>query len=293
MTAVPSAHAETGDTAVRTVEASAYTIPTDAPEADGTISWTSTTLVLVTVAAGGQTGVGWTYGSGTCANFVRDKLAGVVKGRDVLDVGGVWDAMVKSVRNAGRPGIAGYAISAVDIALWDLKARLLGLPLHRLLGAVRADVPVYGSGGFTTYDDSQLTDQLSGWVDGQNIPGVKIKIAESWGAATARDLQRMSLARKVIGDAELFVDANGGYTRKQAVRVMRDASDLGVTWYEEPVSSDDLVGLREVRNAVDADVAAGEYGSDVVYFQRMCAWQAVDCLQADASRCGGITEWLR
>ncbi|MGE5697503.1 MAG: enolase C-terminal domain-like protein, partial [Candidatus Sericytochromatia bacterium] len=196
-------------------------------------------------------------------------------------------------RNAGRQGVAGYAISAVDVALWDLKARLLALPLHRLLGAVRADVAVYGSGGFTSYDDRRLAEQLDGWAHQMHIPRVKIKIAEGWGSDTDRDLERIALARNVIDGAALFVDANGGYTRKQAVRVMREASRLGVTWFEEPVSSDDLAGLRAVRAAVDADVAAGEYGCDLTYFRRMCDADAIDCLQIDASRCGGITEWLR
>jgi len=198
------------------------------------------------------------------------------------------------VRNAGRPGAVGYAISAVDVALWDLKARLLDLPLHRLLGAVREQVPVYGSGGFTTYDEAQLHEQLTHWVDEQQIPRVKIKIGESWGGDAVRDLRRMTQARRIIGaDVELFVDANGGYGRKQAIRVMHAAADLDVRWFEEPVSSDDLDGLREVRDAVWPDVTAGEYGYDVYYFRRMCAAGAVDCLQADVSRCGGITEWLR
>jgi len=226
--------------------------------------------------------------------MVHDKLAPVVTGRDAMDVGGAFGATVKAIRNAGRPGVAGYAISAVDVALWDLKARLLGLPLHRLLGAVRDQVPVYGSGGFTAYDERQLREQLSHWALEQRIPRVKIKIGESWGADPARDLQRMHQARAVVGeDVELFVDANGGYARKQAIRVMRAAADLDVRWYEEPVSSDDLDGLREIRDAVRPDVTAGEYGCDLYYFRRMCAAGAVDCLQADVSRCGGITEWLR
>ena len=271
-----------------------YTVPTDAPEADGTLAWGSTTMVLVEVRSGDTHGIGWTYGPPACARVVTDQLAEVVVGGDALDVGGAFDGMVKAVRNAGRPGAVGYAISAVDIALWDLKARVLGLPLHRLLGAVRDEAPVYGSGGFTSYDRDQLDKQLAGWVYGQHIPRVKIKIGESWGTEVARDLARMTQARKVIGaDVELFVDANGGYDRKQAIRVIRAAADLDVRWFEEPVSSDDLDGLREVRDAVLPDVAAGEYGSDLTYFQRMCAAGAVDCLQADVSRCGGITEWLR
>jgi len=166
--------------------------------------------------------------------------------------------------------------------------------LHRLLGAVHDRVPVYGSGGFTCYDQRRLHDQLTGWTGQQRIPRVKIKIGESWGTEVAHDLDRMRQARTIIGDdVELFVDANGGYGRKQAIRVMQAATDLDVRWFEEPVSSDDLDGLREVRDAVLPDVTAGEYGHDLHYFRRMCAAGAVDCLQADVSRCGGITEWLR
>jgi L-alanine-DL-glutamate epimerase-like enolase superfamily enzyme len=279
---------------VEWLEVSVHTVPTDAPEADGTLAWSSTTMVLVRLGSAGHVGTGWTYGPQACATMVHDQLADVVVGTDALDLGRAATAMAAAVRNAGRTGVAGYAISAVDVALWDLKARLLGLPLHRLLGAVRNAVPIYGSGGFTTYDDGRLRQQLSGWVTEQGIPRVKIKIAESWGSEPRRDLARIAKARTVIGpDVELFVDANGGYGRKQAVRVLRAATDCDVRWFEEPVSSDDLTGLRQVRDAVPADVAAGEYGGDLTYFRRMCAAHAVDCLQADASRCGGITQWLR
>jgi L-alanine-DL-glutamate epimerase-like enolase superfamily enzyme len=199
--------------------------------------------------------------------------------------------MQRRLRNAGRPGIGGLALSAADNALWDLKARRHGLPLTRLLGTARHAVPVYGSGGFTTYDADQQHAQLSRWVHDEGIPRVKIKIGESWGTDVGRDLARMAAARKTIGDAELFVDANGAYQRKQAIRVMRAAADLDVRWYEEPVSSDDLQGLGQIRDAVRPDVAAGEYGYDLVYFGRMAPY--VDCLQIDVTRCGGVTEFQR
>ncbi len=278
---------------VDSVDVAVYTVPTDAPEGDGTLTWDSTTMILVTIRAGDTVGTGWTYVPAACASVIRDMLSDIVVGRDALDVGGAFDAMIRAVRNAGRPGAVGYAISAVDVALWDLKARLLEVALHRLLGAVRSEVPVYGSGGFTTYDETQLRTQLSNWVVEQAIPRVKIKIGESWGTNPARDLDRIAQTRRIIGEqVDLFVDANGGYTRKQAIRMMHAARDYDVRWFEEPVSSDDLDGLREVRDAVSADVTAGEYGYDLYYFRRMCAADAVDCLQADVTRCGGITEWL-
>lgn len=280
--------------ALESVEASAYVVPTDQPEADGTFAWDSTTLVLVQVRAGGVTGTGWTYGSVACATVVEHDLAPVLTGRDALTPRASWVAMVRALRNIGRPGLAGMALSAVDLALWDLAARLQDQPLHRLLGAVREEVPVYGSGGFTTYDQERLVAQLGGWVHDEGIPRVKIKIGESDGTREDRDLERIGQARAAIGPAaELYVDANGGYTVGQAARMADRFAEHGVRWFEEPVSSDDLDGLREVRSGCAADVAAGEYGSDLVYFQRMCAAGSVDCLQVDITRCGGPTELLR
>jgi L-alanine-DL-glutamate epimerase-like enolase superfamily enzyme len=274
------------------LEARAYRVPTDAPEGDGTIVWSSTTLVVVHASEDGVAGIGWTYGPAAVVPVVQDLLAPAVADLDPHDVPAAWLAMHRGLRNAGSPGIGALALSAADNAIWDLKARRLGVPLARLLGTVRRQVPVYGSGGFTTYDGQRQHRQLAGWTEEQGIPRVKIKIAESWGADEARDLARMAAARRTIGDhVELFVDANGGYQRKQAIRVMRAARDLDVRWFEEPVSSDDLVGLGIVRDRVTADVAAGEYGYDLPYFQRMVPY--VDCQQIDATRCGGISEFLR
>ncbi|MEV1174917.1 enolase C-terminal domain-like protein [Nonomuraea sp. NPDC049784] len=275
------------------VTAAAYRIPTDQPEGDGTFAWQATTLVVATVTAAGATGTGWTYAPAAAASLISETLAETVTGADAADIPAHWARMTRQVRNAGRPGVAGYAISAVDVALWDLKARLLDLPLVRLFGAAREHVPLYGSGGFTTYDDDATTGQLSHWVHGQGIGRVKIKIGESSGTQPGRDLRRVALSRRVIGEAaELYVDANGGYTAKQAIRMAERMSEHDVSWFEEPVSSDDLPGLRLVREHCRADVAAGEYGCDLAYFTRMCQAQAVDCLQIDATRCGGYTGWF-
>ena len=284
---------------------SAYTVPTDAPEADGTLAWDSTTVVICEVTAGDATGTGWTYGPAAVADLLNEQLAPVVTGLDPINIPAAHGAMCRAIRNTGRPGVASCGISALDIALWDLKARLLELPLVQLLGAARTEVPVYGSGGFTTYHDKHLAAELNGWVHGQGIPRVKIKIGESWGHSVPRDLSRIRTAREVIGpQAELYVDANGAYTRKQAVRVGHAFAEHGVGWFEEPVSSDDLTGLRVVRDALVCDVAAGEYGYDLPYFARVIAAGAVDCLQVDATlpHClkgvggtpsGGLTEFLR
>jgi L-alanine-DL-glutamate epimerase-like enolase superfamily enzyme len=273
------------------IDVSAYKVPTDFPESDGTYQWDSTTLVLVEAQAGGRTGLGYSYADTSTARLVRDLLAEVVRGRDAMGVTGAWSAMIGAVRNLGLQGVTAMAISAVDVALWDLKARLLNLPLLSLIGAVNDEVPVYGSGGFTSYSAAQLSEQLGGWV-AAGIPRVKMKI----GRHSADDIDRVRQARECIGpEAELFVDANGAYSRKQALGLAEPFADLGVTWFEEPVSSDDLDGLRLLRDRAPAciEIAAGEYGYDLFYFQKMLEAGAVDVLQADATRCGGISGFLR
>jgi L-alanine-DL-glutamate epimerase-like enolase superfamily enzyme len=274
------------------VEVGAYTVPTDAPEADGTLAWEATTIVVVHARGGGEVGLGYTYAGVAAATLVSEKLAGVVTGREALAPQAAWDAMVAQTRNLGRPGVTSMAIAAVDVALWDLKARLLGLPLCALLGRFHDRVPVYGSGGFTTYSDERLAEQLGGWV-AQGIPRVKMKV----GSDPRADPERVRAARAAIGsDAELFVDANGAYSVKQALALaQRFADESDVRWLEEPVSSEDLIGLRQVRERAPAtiEVAAGEYGDDAPYFERMLDAEAVDVLQADVTRCAGITELLR
>jgi L-alanine-DL-glutamate epimerase-like enolase superfamily enzyme len=271
-----------------------YTVPTEQGEADGTAVWQSTTCVTVELTAAGQTGLGYTYGPAGCASVVTDLLQEVIIGRPVFAVAGNWDAMVRRCRNAGRPGLVSMAIAAVDSAGWDLAARLVDMPLASLLGRVHDTVPVYGSGGFTTYDEETLGAQLEHWVSDLGASAVKIKVGESWGARADRDLARAKFARSVVGDGvEVFVDANGGYTRGQAGRMGRAYDDLGVSWFEEPVSSDDLVGLAELRGELATDVAAGEYAYDLAYVNRMCGAHAVDCMQLDVTRIGGITEWRR
>lgn len=278
--------------AIEQIHVSAYKIPTDQPEADGTASWDSTTLVLVEIEGGGHTGLGYTYGNESIAHLIHSKLAKAIEGRDVMNIAGAWIQLVKTNRNNGRPGIASMAISALDCALWDLKARLLDVPLVTLLGASHESVPIYGSGGFTSYSNKKLQEQLGGWAE-QGIPRVKMKI----GSQPQNDIERVRSARKAIGDdVELYVDANGAYSRKQALAFARRfQEEFGVVWFEEPVSSDDLAGLHLIRNQgpPGMDIAAGEYGYDLHYFRRMLEAGAVDVLQADVTRCGGITAFLQ
>ncbi len=276
--------------AIERVLAAAYRIPTDGPESDGTLAWDATTLVVVDVDAGGARGLGYTYADAAAASVAGGLLAGAVTGLDALDPPAAHRAMALAIRNAGGAGVGGMALSALDVAIWDLKAKLLGLPLATLLGRVRQAVPLYGSGGFCSYTPERLAAQLGGWA-AEGFAAVKMKV----GRDPRADPARVRAAREAIGQAGLFVDANGAYGRKQALALAEAFAESGVTWLEEPVSSDDLAGLRLVRDRAPPgmDVAAGEYGHDARYFRRMLEAGAVDVLQADATRCGGVTGFLR
>lgn len=276
---------------IRRLDVRTYRVPTEgAPESDGTLVWDATTMVLVEVEAGGCTGIGYTYADTATAALIRDTLHEVVVGADAFEHGAIWSSMVAKIRNLGREGITAMAISAVDIALWDLRGKLLDAPVAALLGTTREHIPIYGSGGFTSYDIGALASQLGGWVSA-GIPRVKMKIGRDPGA----DVRRIAAARHAIGDeADLFVDANGAYVVKQALNLAAQFEASRVSWFEEPVYHQDFEGLAAVRERAPAtmEVAAGEYGYAPYHFARMLDAGTVDVLQADATRCGGFTGFL-
>jgi L-alanine-DL-glutamate epimerase-like enolase superfamily enzyme len=279
------------EVAVEGLDVSAYEIPTDQPESDGTLEWGSTTIVVVEAHAAGRTGIGYTYGPPAVADLIRSRLVDLVEGADVADVRRTWARMESALRNAGRDGIGAMAISAVDNALWDLAARVQDVPLVRLLGRVRERTNIYGSGGFCSYDRERLEQQLGGWA-AQGIRSVKMKV----GRRPGEDRERLCWAREAIGDdVELMVDANGAYRPKQALEWAQWFAAHGVAWLEEPVSSDDEDGLRLVREQGPAGlvIAAGEYGWSLFHFKRLLERGCVDCAQPDVTRCGGMTNFLR
>jgi L-alanine-DL-glutamate epimerase-like enolase superfamily enzyme len=273
--------------AIERLDVSAYEIPTDEPESDGTLDWDSTTIVVVEAHAGGRTGIGYTYGHRATAVLIDDLLAELATGREALDPEGTWHEAARRLRNTGRPGIGYMALSAVDTALWDLRARLEEQPLASLLRQRHEALPVYGSGGFTSYSDERLADQLARWID-EGIPRVKMKV----GREPERDPERLDTARNAIGDADLYVDANGAFDIDDAVGWAERYAEWDVRWLEEPVSSADPAGLRRVRERAAMDVAAGEYGYVLADFRNLLEARAVDCLQADVTRCGGVTGLL-
>ena len=289
---MPAAGAVRIEYPIESVQVAAYKVPTEQPEeSDGTLVWTSTTMVLVEVRAAQYTGIGYTYGNAAVATIVDGMLKDVLLKKDAMQTAARYADMVAKIRNNGREGLTAMAISAVDIALWDLKGKIFDAPVSAILGAARSATPVYGSGGFTSYTERRLTEQLGCWVHEMGIPRVKMKVGREPGA----DPHRVAAARKAIGkDAQLFVDANGAYTRKQALELARHFEESNVTWYEEPVYHNDLEGNRFVRDHAPAimEVSNGEYGYAPYNFAQIIAAGAADVVQADVTRCGGYTGFL-
>jgi L-alanine-DL-glutamate epimerase-like enolase superfamily enzyme len=279
------------DVTVDGIDLATYTIPTDEPESDGTLEWDSTTIVVVEVHGGGRTGLGYTYGPEVVGGLIEGKLADIVQGADALTPQRTWAAMRRALRNAGQAGIGALAVSAVDVALHDLRARLLEVPLSKALGAFRDAVPIYGSGGFCTYSHERLQEQLGGWAS-EGIPRVKMKVARH----PEEDPGRIAAVREAIGpDVELMVDANGAFNPTEAIAAAERYAEAGIGYFEEPVTSDDPTGMARVRDHAPPGmaIAAGEYAWSLYGVNRLLEAQAVDIAQADITRCGGLTELVR
>ncbi|MGA8219561.1 MAG: enolase C-terminal domain-like protein [Solirubrobacterales bacterium] len=277
---------------VEGLEVTAYEVPTDQPESDGTLKWDSTTAIVVQAFNGRERGIGYTYGDRSVKTLIESKLCDVVSGADAMRPPTAWVQMRRALRNVGQPGEGAMAVSAVDMALWDLKSRLLGLPLADALPRFRDSVPVYGSGGFTSYDADALREQARGWVRA-GMRSVKIKV----GREPDADPERIKIVRDVIGpNIELMVDANGAYgSVAEALQHAERFRELGIVWLEEPLPNDDLPGLHRVRRErpPGIEIAAGEYNWSLFDAERLLSADAVDVLQSDVTRCGGVTELLR
>ncbi len=273
------------DCPITNIEASALAIPTDGPESDGTSTWSSTTIVIVRITAAGLTGLGYSYTDRSVAALITERFWSILMGQDAMGISALWNRMQAESRSMGVTGLISMAISAVDNALWDLKARLLSLPLVTLIGDVRERIPIYASGGSTSYDRKAMQAQLDGWID-KGIDQLKIRIGRD------HDSERVQDARSSIGAGiRLFVDANGAYTVKQALKMARILDQADVSWFEEPVPSWDADGLSEIRRGApeSMDISSGGYAWCVQDSKRLIDAQAVDVLQADATRCLGIS----
>jgi L-rhamnonate dehydratase len=240
----------------------------------------------------GISGFGIGSGSGTRA-VIHDMLKPLLVGQNPLHHERLWDDMFWRVRGFGRKGVAFTAISAIDIALWDLKAKHFGVPLYQLLGPYTESVPIYGSGGWTSFSEKELVSEQLSYVE-RGIPRVKMKVAKDFGHCEAEDLQRLKAVRKTVGDdVEIYVDANNGFYAKQAIGFARKMADHNVGWFEEPVLADDIAGLAAIAKAIDIPVATGEHEYTKYGFKELIAQGGADIVQPDVGRVGGVTEWMK
>jgi L-alanine-DL-glutamate epimerase-like enolase superfamily enzyme len=280
-----------GTVPIERVEARAYRIPTLTPESDGTFEWRDTTLVVAAITAGGKAGIGYTYSSDAAMNVINSLGKNVLYGLNAFNIPLCCQKMCAAVRNMGRSGIAATAISSLDCALWDLKAKLLDISVATLLGQCREEIPVYGSGGFTTYDPDQVAQQIEDWKE-LGIWQFKIKI----GRDTQMDFQRIERAARFLPKhGSLFVDANGAYSVKEAAKMAVWMAEAGVSWFEEPVTSDNREGLKHMRQSAppNMDIAAGEYCYNLDDVRLLLQHEAIDVMQIDVTRCLGITGFLK
>lgn len=250
-------------------------------------------LAVEVVTDGGERGLAVGYAPPGARAVVHEVLGPALGGRDPGIVGELWAEMMWAVRDFGRGGVALQAVSAVDLALWDLKARTEDLPLFRLLGAVREEVSAYASGGFTSTPIGDLVSEVRGFV-ADGFGAVKMKVGTAFGTREAEDLARVAAVRDAIGaGVELYVDANGAYGVEQAIHMAERFAAHDVRLFEEPLPPTDVSGLAAIRRETPIPIAAGEHEYEASGLRRLVEAGAVDVLQPDLLRVGGISGWLQ
>nr|WP_308252895.1 mandelate racemase/muconate lactonizing enzyme family protein [Pseudonocardia sp. ICBG601] len=242
----------------------------------------------------GYEGIGFGYSkrAGGPAQFAHAKeIAPDLIGEDPSDIGRIWTRLVWSGASVGRSGAATQALAAIDVALWDLKAKRAGLPLAKLLGAHRDSVRCYNtSGGFLHETIDQVKANATRTLD-EGIGGIKIKVGLP---DSAEDLRRVAAVREHLGDGvPLMVDANQQWDRPTAMRVGRALEEFGLVWIEEPLDAYDAEGHAALAASLDTAIATGEMLTSVDEHVRLIDARATDILQPDAPRIGGVTQFLR
>lgn len=243
---------------------------------------------------GGLAGIGFCLGGATVTTAVRQLIAPKVVGTSVHENERLWDELYYDMILQGRRGAAIRALSTFDIALWDLKAKSLGLPLAKLLGIYQDPVPSYASGGYY-YDDKdpylEVQEEAAGWAEA-GFTAMKLKVG---GGPLEVDVARLAAFRRTVGDSpKLMLDANNAWRDwRTALHAVRRFEEFGIEWIEEPLSPDDVEGHKRLAEKLDVKVATGEIEATRWGFAHLLQDRAVDVIQADAAVCGGITEWRR
>jgi L-alanine-DL-glutamate epimerase-like enolase superfamily enzyme len=244
----------------------------------------------------GLEGVGVTYhevGGEATREVIRRNIAPKLIDRDPLETEAIWQELFHHLRGIGRKGLTFCALSAIDIGLWDLKGKIVGLPVSRLLGGNRTRVPVYASGGWTSYDDDQLVDEMRGMV-ARGFGAIKFKVGFGGGQQLARDVERVRKVREAVGPGiRLLVDANNCFDAATAIQLANRIREFDITLFEEPVFADDIPGLARFRRGTDIPLATGEHEYTKFGVRDLLLAEAADFVQVDGARAGGYTEMLK
>lgn len=273
------------------MEVHAYSKPYDVPISNGKYTYHNTEIIICLVHTDdGITGVGWTHGDEITYTAAK-KIEPYIVGEDPLNVERIWEKIYLP-KIFGRKGLATRAISAVDIALWDIRGKYANMPLYKMLGGFRNEVPVYVAGGYyeTGKSNAKLQEEMEANL-AKGVKAIKMKIGR---LSIKDDIKRIEDVQKSVGpDVEVLVDANNAYTRMDALKMGRALDDLGVYWFEEPISCDDFEGSAFLVDRLDTPIAAGENEYTRFGFRDMIQAKSVNVINADAQILGGITEWKK
>ena len=282
---------------IRSVDVHLVSVPVKGGLTDATRKVEEIGFLIVRIhTTQGQEGLGVTYhevgGEATRELIMRNMVHKLID-RDPFETEALWWEFFHYLRGVGRKGLMYCALSAVDIALWDLKGKILNLPLYRLLGGNKTQVPVYASGGWTSYDDDQLIDEML-TISQRGFSALKFKVGVEGGSNINRDVVRVRKVREAVGpDIKILVDANNCFDAATAVQLANRIRDYDITLFEEPVFADDIPGLARFRRGTDIPLATGEHEYTKFGIRDLLLHEAADIVQADGARAGGYTEMLK
>jgi L-alanine-DL-glutamate epimerase-like enolase superfamily enzyme len=267
-------------------------VPLSTPIADSTHTLHVIDLIVVEIRAGDNSGwsymLSFDYGPSLLKGVIDHELKRHVVGCAADDIRSIYEQNLELTEYIGREGVAMWGTSAIDAALWDLLARRLNVPVSLLFGRRTNTVRVYGSGGWISYSDEDLADEVSRYV-ARGFAGVKIKIGSP---QEDRDVERIRAVRGLLGpDRMLMVDANQGLTLERALRLVRQVEDCRLSWLEEPFPKNDLESFSRLGAATEIPLAAGEREFGLEPFRRIANARSVSIMQPDLLRAGGVTGW--